>query len=230
MIEEPPLLTVRRPDRRPTEAQIAAFQNVPTGIVVDAMYGDGAFPASIRPLVPGRDDYRAAGPALTVDTGPGDILALLGALPQIQPGDVVVSAFAGHQGCAAAGDRVSAMMRGAGAAGFVTDGPMRDSAGILATELPCWCDGLTPGSPFAKGPGRVGLPVQLAGRTVDTGDMVCADRDGVVVVPFDRIDEVIAMIPRVREMEETLDAEVRNGQLVPPAILELLDGDQTRYV
>ena len=39
MIEEPPLLTIRRPTRRPTDAQIAAFQGVPSSFVVDAMYG-----------------------------------------------------------------------------------------------------------------------------------------------------------------------------------------------
>ena len=54
MIEEPPLLTVRRPSRRPTAAQIAAFQNTPTGFVADAMWGTGAVP-SIDPIGFGRD-------------------------------------------------------------------------------------------------------------------------------------------------------------------------------
>lgn len=231
MIEEPPLLTIRRPTRRPTKAQIAAFQGVPSSFVVDAMYGDGAFPASIRALGDGRD-YRcvAAGPALTVDTGPADILALIAALTEIRPGDVVVSAFGGHQGCAAAGDRATGMMKNCGAAGFVTDGPVRDYAGIVGVGLPVWCTGLTPGSPFGKGPGRVGFPVQIAGRTVDSGDMVVADRDGVVVVPFDRIDEVIAMLPRVQELETALDAEVHAGLKIPQDILDLVASDQVKHV
>ncbi len=230
MIEEPPLLTIKRAERRPTDAQIAAFQNVPTSFVVDAMYGGGALPANIRALGDGRDyDCRAAGPALTVDTGPGDILALLAALSEIRKGDVVVSAFAGHQRGAAAGDRVSAMMRNCGAAGFVTDGPMRDYAGVVETGLPVWCDGLTPGSPFGTGPGRIGYPVQIAGCAVAPGDMVVADRDGVVVVPFDRIDDVIAMMARVAEMETALDADLRGGLTVPPDIRELLDSDKVRY-
>lgn len=231
MIEEPPLITVKCPDRRPTEAQIAAFQGVPTSFVVDAMYGDGALSADIRVLGDGRDyACAAAGPALTVDTGPGDILALLAALPQIRAGDVVVSAFGGHRGCAAAGDRVCAMMKNNGAAGFVTDGPVRDYAGIVAAGLPVWSTGLTPGSPFGKGPGRIGFPVQLGGRNVETGDMIVADRDGVVAVPFARIDEVIAMLPRVAELEQALDARLRDGLRVPQDILDLLDSDQVRYV
>ena len=91
MIEEPPLLTVKRPSRRPTADQIAAFQNMPTSFVVDAMYGAGALSPVIRPLGEGRDlDCRAAGPALTVDNGPADILALHAALGLIAPGDIVV--------------------------------------------------------------------------------------------------------------------------------------------
>jgi len=52
----------------------------------------------------------------------------------------------------------------------------------------------------------------------------------VVVVPFDRIDEVIARLERVREVEEELDAEVQKGQKVPPSVLDILSGDQTHYV
>ena len=231
MIEEPPLLSIKRPSRRPTNTQIAAFQNVPTSFVVDALYGGGALAAVIRPIGDGRDiDCRAAGPALTVDNGPGDILAVLAALGSIQQGDVVIAACDGYQGCAAAGDRVIGMCKNNGAIGYVTDGPVRDYTGIVAVNLPVWCTGLTPASPFAKGPGRVGHPVQIGGQHVATGDMVVADRDGVVIVPFDRIDEVVAMLERVTEMEILLDAEVAEGRKMPDSISELLISDQVSFV
>ncbi|KMW60599.1 S-adenosylmethionine:2-demethylmenaquinone methyltransferase [Candidatus Rhodobacter oscarellae] len=231
MIEEPPLLTIKRPARRPTDAQIAAFQGVPTGFVVDAMMGGGTMASTIRPLGEGRDlNCVAAGPALTVETGPADILALLAALGSIQDGDVVVSSFAAHQGCAAAGDRVSAMMKNCGAAGFVTDGPARDYAGIVAVGLPIWCTGLTPNTPFGKGPGTVGLPIQSGGLEVETGDMIVADMDGVVVVPFERLDEVLAQLQKVQDLEAALHADLQEGLKVPPDIETLLKSDQVRYV
>ncbi|MDH3742726.1 MAG: RraA family protein, partial [Hyphomicrobiales bacterium] len=201
MIEEPPILTIKNKMRRPNKSQIAAFQGVPTGFVVDALMGGGALSKAIQPVGNGQDiSCIAAGPALTADCGPADILATLASLKFIQPGDMVVAAFAAHQGCAAAGDRLVGMMKNCGAAGFVTDGPVRDYAGIVAAGLPVWCSGLTPASPFSKGPGSVGFPVQIGAQEVETGDMVIADRDGVVIVPFEQIDDVIAKIQHITEI------------------------------
>lgn len=223
MIEEPPVLTIRATRRRPSAAQIAAFQGVPTGFVADALGGGGALDARIAPIG-GTVPTAVAGPALTADNGPADILATLAALAHVQGGDVLVAAFAGHQGCAAAGDRLMGMLKNSGGAGLVTDGPMRDLAGIEAVGLPAFCTGLIPSSPFSKGPGRIGFPVQIGGQQVDSGDMIVADRDGVVVVPYDRIDAIIARLGEVRTMEEALDAEVAKGLKVPPAIEALLAG------
>ena len=142
----------------------------------------------------------------------------------MRPGDIVVSAFAGFQGCAAIGDRVASMMKNCGAAGFVTDGPVRDYDGIVAAGLPVWCTGLTPASPYTCGPGSVGFAVSIGGIEVETGDMVVADRDGVVVVPFERLDEVI------ERLERELDARVADGQKYPDSIAELLAGDRVSYV
>lgn len=230
MIEEPPLLRINSAQKRPTADQIAAFQGVPTGFVNDALFGAGAMGKEICPIGEGRDiTCVAAGPALSINCKPGDILATLAALGSIRKGDILVAAFAGYQGCAAAGDRVLGMARNAGAAGFITDGPMRDYAGLVDVALPCWCTGLTPASPVAKGPGEVGFPVQIAGQQVETGDMVVADRDGVVVVPFAKIDAVIKQLGTVAELEAAMDAEVAKGLSLPPSIAELLESDQVSY-
>ncbi|MDX1782450.1 MAG: RraA family protein [Thalassovita sp.] len=226
MIEEPPVLTINSNRRRPSAAQIAAFQGVPTGFVADAMQGGAALDRKIRPVLKDKAlGGSVAGPALSVDCGPGDILATLAALKVVMPGDMVIVAFAGHQGCAAAGDRVCGMMKNNGAAALITDGPVRDYAGIAEIGLPVWATGLTPESPFSKGPGKIGFPVQIGGRQVDSGDMIVADYDGVVVVPFDRIDEVIAAIETVRTLETELDAEVRDGLKIPPAMEDFLASD-----
>ncbi|MEP4196950.1 MAG: RraA family protein [Aliishimia sp.] len=220
MIEEPKALTVKHAAQRPTRKQIAAFQGVATGFVVDALFGTGAMEPDITPLG-GHKDH-VAGPALTIDNRPSDVLALLAAGPFVQKGDIVINAFAGFQGCAAAGDRVAGMLKNSGAIGLVTDGPMRDFAGVMEVGLPCWCRGLHPNSPYATGPGRIGLPIQIGARQVESGDMIVADQDGVVVVPFAKIDEVIAGLALVAILEVELDAKVANGLRIPEAIEDLL--------
>ncbi|WMS44815.1 RraA family protein [Acuticoccus sp. MNP-M23] len=231
MIEEPAQLTVNKARNRPTAAQIAAFQGVQTSFVADALGGDGALDPAIRPLGEGRDiRCVAAGPALTADAGPADILATYAALHFLSPGDILVVAFGGHQRCAAVGDRVMGMVRNNEAAGFVTDGPVRDYAGIVDVGLPVWCTGLNPASPFSNGPGTVGLPISIGGRQVATGDMICGDRDGVVVVPFDQIDTVIARLAEIHKLEAKLDAEVANGRRHADKVARLIEDGKINYV
>lgn len=228
MIEAPATLTIKAEFRRPTDAQISALQKVPTGYIVDALLGGGALSSGIQPIGGGRDLHCvAAGSALTVDCGAADVLAAFACLKFVQPGDMIVSAFASYTGCAAAGDRLIGMMKNNGAAGFVTDGPVRDYDGIVPVGLPVWCAGLTPASPHMSGPGSIGFPIQIGGQEVETGDMIVADRDGVVVVPFERIDEVIEKLAHISELEASLDAEVAQGSKVPAWVEAFLASERT---
>jgi 4-hydroxy-4-methyl-2-oxoglutarate aldolase len=99
--------------------------------------------------------------------------------------------------------------------GFVTDGCVRDLVGIRQVGLPAWAMGVTPNSPNRSGPGTVGFPVQVAGLRVCSGDVVVADLDGVVVVPQERLAEVLERLPAIRTAEAAADAAVRNGATRP---------------
>lgn len=223
MIKEPPALTMRRNFPRPTADQIAAFKDVPTGFVCDAMDGQGALESAIRPIGAGRDiDCRAVGPAIVADNGPAEILATMGALHLMQPGDIIVSATHGHRNCSAAGDQFCGMMKNKGAAGFVTDGEMRDYEGIVAVGLPAWCAGLNPNSPHASGPGKVGYGACVGGVQINSGDLIVADRNGVVVVPYPLIDTVIQRLNEVKQLEDALEAKVASGFCTMTAIEEMI--------
>ncbi|MDQ0473335.1 RraA family protein [Labrys wisconsinensis] len=222
MIEDAPLITLRRPARRPSTAQIAALTGVPTGFAVDALGGRGALAAAIKPVV--AEQAVICGVALTCEAGPADNLALFAALPCLQPGDVLVAATDGFREAAVTGDLLLGMARNRGAVGFVTDGAVRDVAGIRALGLPCFAASVTPNSPARNGPGRVGLPVILAGTLVASGDIVLSDPDGVVVVPFEEIDAVIARLDAVRAAEAALDAAVKAGLGLPDFVAKTLAG------
>ncbi|MDV7271592.1 RraA family protein [Thioclava sp. A2] len=213
MIEEPPVLTIRQNFPRPTAAQLDAFRGVPTGFICDAMNGQGALASSIRPLGFGRDfaSCEMVGVALVADNGPAEILATMAALHILQEGDVVVAAVHGHRNCSVSGDQFCGMLKNKGAAGFVTDGEMRDYEGIIETGLPVWCAGLSPNSPYANGPARVGFGAVVGGRHVASGDIIVADRNGVVVVPYAEIDAVIAQLQVIKSLEDALEAKVKAG-------------------
>ena len=229
MIEDPPLLTVRSGFERPAAAAVEALAGAPTGHLVDALGGLGALDYRIKPVTPALPaDQVFCGVAVTCDCGPADNLAVFAALEALRPGDVIVAATDAYMGCALIGDLVLGMARNCGALAFVTDGLARDLDGLEAVGIPVFCRGISPNSPARNGPGKVGLPIHLGGVTVASGDLVAGDRDGVVVVPRGRIEEVIQALARVREAEAGLEAQVAGGLKVPDFAAALLASERVR--
>ncbi len=229
MIEDPPLLTVRSTFERPAAAAVEALAGAPTGHLVDALGGLGALDYRIKPVTPAAPAGQVfCGVAVTCDCGPADNLAVFAALEATRPGDVIVAATDAYMGCALIGDLLLGMARNCGALAFVTDGLARDLDGLEAVGIPVFCRGISPNSPARNGPGKVGLPIHLGGVTVASGDLVAGDRDGVVVVPRGRIEEVIQALARVREAEAGLEAKVAGGLKVPDFAAALFASDRLR--
>ena len=158
MIEDPPLLKVKKTRRRPTAAQINAFQNIPTGQIVDARGGRGALNMGVsqQTILPA-SGVSIAGPALTAENASADVLASFAAIHYAEAGDILVAGFSANQSCAGAGDRLCGMLINVGAVGMIMDCPVRDIHGINETGFPVWATGITPATPFMTGPGRVGF-------------------------------------------------------------------------
>jgi 4-hydroxy-4-methyl-2-oxoglutarate aldolase len=226
MIEDPPLITLRRRFGRPSPDHVAALAGTPTGFVVDALGGRAALASEVKPVVAEQASF--CGVAVTCHAGPADNLAVFAALPVLQPGDVIVAAADGYRGTAITGDLLLGMARNRGAVAFVTDGAVRDIPGIRAVGLPCFATGVTPDSPVRNGPGTVGLPVVVAGAAVRSGDIVLGDQDGVVVIPIERIGEVLRRLDAVRAAEADLDAKVKAGLAIPGFVDELFKSGKVR--
>lgn len=228
MIEDPPLLTIRRRFARPEAEVVAAFAGAAVSQVVDAMGGRGALHHQIRPLSP--SENAMIGVAVTCQCGPADNLAVFGALEIGQAGDVIVAATEGFTGTAVIGDLVLGMARNRGLVGFVTDGLVRDVVGIEAVGLPVHCAGIVANSPARNGPGSAGFPVVLGGVAVASGDIVIGDRDGVVVVPRAEARAVLSRLQGVRSAEQALEAKLREGLDMPDFARAVLASVRTRYV
>ena len=228
MIQDPPLLTILRDRPRPDPALVSRLDGAMTGHLIDAMDGAGAMAAAIKPIDPARASF--VGVALPCETGPGDNLAVMAALALAQPGDVIVAAADGFAGSAIMGDNVAWMARNAGVAALVTDGAVRDAAGIREIGLPLFAAAVTPNSCARSGPGRIGLPVVCGGVAIAAGDVLVGDADGVVVVPSALLADVVARLDAVRAAERSLQARLAGGITHLDAIAALLAGDRVRYV
>lgn len=228
MIEDAPLLTVRKSFPRPAADLVAGFKGIPLAFICDAMDGSGALDYRIAAL-PGLPES-FVGVALTCDCGPGDNLAAGAAAALAQPGDVIVTAANGFTGTGIIGDLMAGMMKNRGVVAFVTDGVVRDLADLRKIGLPVFARGVTPNSVHRSGPGTVGLPIVCGGAAIAPGDIVMGDADGVVVVPQARAAEVLARLKLVREQEASVLSKVKAGLDAPSATVELLAGGRVRFV
>ncbi|MEZ5843651.1 MAG: RraA family protein [Hyphomicrobiaceae bacterium] len=223
---EPDMLRIRRDFARPPATEIAPFESAPSGWVVDAQGRRGALPHWIRPLTA---NVRFVGPALTVRSRPVDNLAPYAALKYAKPGDVLVVATDGAETASVMGDILLAMARNAGIVAAVTDGLVRDIAGINQVGIPTFARGLTPNSPFKDGPGEVGYPVTLGDIAIEPGDLVVGDIDGIVIVPRGRVAAVGAELAAIAEKEARMEAAVAAGARYPAWLDDVLTSPRVRF-
>lgn len=228
MIEGVAILTVKRDRVETPKELVERFRGAMTGHLVDCMGGRGALSSVIKPQQ--RDRAAFCGPALTVRCYPADNLALLAATAHVRPGEVVVCATDSFEATALTGDLLLGMLKNAGAAALVTDGMVRDQDGVEECGLPIFHAGVTANSPAAVGPGEIGLPITCGGVSVKTGDIVVGDRDGIVIVPQEQVDAVLAKLEEIRTAEAGLEAKVKSGLVTPAHIQDLLNSDATKWV
>ena len=212
-------ITLRTGHARPSAEILEQLSGAGSGDLCDAAGGLGALPPNIRPVTV---TSNFIGSALTVRLSPGDHLALWAALEVAQPGDVLVVATAGHLGCAVMGDLMGGFAHNAGVGAVVTDGALRDAAGLSELGLICFAAGLSPVRPRREGPGAVGVPVEIGGLAIEPGDLVAGDGDGVVVLPQALLPAVVMALGEIRRREQETRAAIGSGARTTSAIRTLL--------
>jgi regulator of RNase E activity RraA len=135
------------------------------------------------------------------------------AMEECPPGHVLVVDSRGDARAASAGDLYIGRLKARGCAGIVTDGGLRDSEGILRTGLPAYSKRPTsPPSPIAHHPVDLNLPIGCGGVAVWPGDVIFGDCDGVVVIPFDIVDEIAEECLATTIYDEFAEEEVARGR------------------
>jgi 4-hydroxy-4-methyl-2-oxoglutarate aldolase len=227
MAANPPALTVRRNFARPSSELIAKLREAPTGWIVDANGRRGALDYRIRPIT---HAVRFCGVALTVHSRPRDNLAPYAAIQFAQPGDIMVVAAEAYEEASVVGDILVGMAKNQGVAALVTDGMVRDVDGLNAVGIPVFARGLSPNSPFKDGPGTIGLPISIGGVTVEPGDVIAGDQDGIVVVSRAALPSVVAALDDNRLKEHKMEQLVAQGAKLPPGMDMLIAERGVRYV
>jgi len=215
------VLKIRRDWSRVTPELLSSFGVFCSSQVSDANAGLGVLGLPIKRL---HGKGVILGSALTVSTmGTADNLALYAALKFSQPGDIVVIASQHCDSSALIGDNLLGLMRNAGILGVITDGLVRDAIGLDSIGLPIHARGYSPKAPTKQGPGTVGLPIQIAGVTIEAGDFVIADEDGVVCVAPSLLLGMLEKLQHIQHRDQEKINFIKAGGAIPADLDILLD-------
>src|SRR5712691_8784792 len=198
------------------------FNALYTGALTDVLdrrsYLHQTLPSTLAPLRPG---MRLAGPAFPIegkphpghdyDTSIRKVLEMLGA---VAPGHVAVYQTNDTQS-AHLGELSVTSLRARGCAGAVIDGGCRDVEFILREDFPVFCRYTTPQDcvPRWELVARGDVTVIVGGVRVAPGDWVVADHDGIVVVPHEIAQSVLAEAEEKAATESAIRTLVRGGTL-----------------
>jgi 4-hydroxy-4-methyl-2-oxoglutarate aldolase len=196
---------------------VSQFLNVSTPNVSDALdrLGLEGAPQGILPIYP---CAKICGPAATlklVPAGQAEESTVLGTLRAIVKGgrgSVLVIDASENPKVNAYGGVAGATSKHNGLVGCVTDGPVRDVDEYKGYGMPVYGRGIVQQSVRGRSScAGYGIPVKLGGVTVRPGDFILADDNGTVVIPFERVAEVLAFAQKVKATEDGVIAAIRAG-------------------
>ncbi|TMH12896.1 MAG: ribonuclease activity regulator RraA [Betaproteobacteria bacterium] len=223
------------------EKAIAALRHVSTATLTTVLLKKGlrnVWMRHTRPLQP--NQARQIGRAFTLRFVPAreDLatpaswaapMSTRAAIEAMPPGVIAVVDAMGVDYAGICGDILCARMRRREVAALVTDGVVRDVAGVLATGLPVWCQGV------AAPPSVAGLtfvnwqePIGCGGVAVYPNDVIVTDADGAVLIPAALLDEVIDASIEQERLEGWIMQQVEAG-IELPGLYPPNDATKARY-
>ena len=187
------------------------FKAIPASNTADVMGRNSAMNPRIK-LVSKPTAQMMVGPAFTVKARAGDNLALHAALNFCQEGDVLVVSNEEDDTRALMGEITMAYLKYTKkVAGIVLDGPIRDIDEIGKWDFPVYCTGTTPGGPYKEGPGEVNVPIACGGVSVNPGDIILANADGVIVIPRGDSAQILKDAQAFQAADEAKLLAAKNG-------------------
>ena len=223
------------------ENVIATLSRVTTATITTVLLKKGlrnVWMRGTRPLSPGH--ARIVGPAFTLRFVPAredlatpaswsNPIATRAAIEAMPQGCVAVVDAMGVTDAGIFGDILCARMRKRNVAALVSDGVIRDLAGVLGTGLPVWCQGTAaPASVTSLTFVAWQQPIGCGGVAVFPNDVVVVDTDGAVLIPAAMLDAVVSQAIEQETQEGWIMREVEGGAPLP-GLYPMNEGTRARY-
>ncbi len=203
------MVHVRTKIERPAPEIVEAFKSHASATVHEASGRKGFISPRIKPIKRG---IKVCGPAFTVQCAAGDNMMLHKALEKAQPGDVIVATVGGAEEYGYWGDlmAVSAVARKLG--GLCIEGCIRDSADIIELGFPVFSTGFCIRGTVKGTLGLINYPTVFGGQTINPGDLIMGDDDGLVLVCRGECAEVL------EKTINRVNAEVKKAEALATGI------------
>lgn len=181
-----------------------------TATVHEAIGRVGFVGTHLRPI---QLDTKVAGSAVTVLSHPGDNMMIHAAVEMCGPGDILVVTNTAPSTHGMFGDLLATSLMARGVRGLVIDAGVRDTADLRSMGFPVWSQHVSCQGTVKNTPGSVNVPVVLGGITVQPGDVVCADDDGVVIVPREQAEWALEQSDARLAKEAAMRTRLEAGEL-----------------
>lgn len=161
-------------------------------------------------------DVRIAGTAITARVPGMDGAMVHYAIGQARPGDILVIDRCGDMSIATIGGAVAYAARAAGVAGIIVDGLVTDLGELRQYGVPVWSKGTCAVTVKTLGlGGEFCIPVSCGGVTVNPGDAILADENGVLVLPPSDIQASATRAMQMSKDEKLTLARIDAGEKYP---------------
>ncbi len=187
---------------------LGALARLGSATVYEAGGRGGYVDADLHQAVPGS---RAAGPARTVRCAQDDNLMVHAVMAEVQPGEVLVLTMPEPRPVALVGDLLATQAQAAGAAAILIDASIRDAEELAAMGLPIWARWVRVKGALKATAGQINVPVTVGGATINPGDVLVLDADGVAVVPQNRVTEVLESSLAREDKERVKREKLQSG-------------------
>ena len=211
------LSDIRRDFERVSPTIVSRASQYAASILADVAGRRGTLDGRITAVSP---SLKMAGPAFTIEVRPGDNLMIHAAMSMAKPGDILVVDGKGDRTCALMGSIMINACKKMGLGGVILDAAVRDIDELRELGFPVYSVGTNPNGPTKFVPGRINWPISCGGLTVNPGDLVVGDADGVVVVEREKAESLLDLAARKVSDERARIADIVAGKNLRPKWLE----------